>query len=827
VKLLVAGGSVDYIAHENQSLKAHLTGVAKICREYAAVIGCADYGELLGYLHDSGKYSDSFQRYIRAAIKAKKEADKEFNPDDDEDFVDARGLKGKIDHSTAGAQFVWQKFSRGTKQEQFFAQVLSLCLVSHHSGLIDCLSNTSNGPIDTFSKRIGKSHERTYYKDVIAKAEIIEDIETIMNKPDFFKPFDNIINDIEKKNPQENICAFQEGLLVRFLFSCLVDADRQDSADSEKVKNIKIRQNNVYISWEELIQRLENHLISKFGESKTSIDGIRREISEQAFVAATREKGIFTLTVPTGGGKTLASLRFALHHAKKHTFTHIFYIIPFTTIIDQNAGITREILEIHPEEKGKIVLEHHSNIGAERQSWKEKLLTENWDAPVVFTTMVQFLEALFGGGTRGVRRMHQLANSLIIFDEIQTLPIKCVHLFCNAVNFLVDQCGSSVVLCTATQPLLGQVDAKKGALQLSEKNEIVSNVHELFQKLKRVDVKDYRRDNGWTDLEVAELVESCVQEHGSCLVVVNKKDSARTLYEAVKAKNIAECFHLTTAMCPAHRKDIIKVINERLHQKLPTICISTSLMECGVDISFGSAIRYVAGLDSIAQTCGRCNRHGETDAGVVYIINPANEDLSKLEDIKNGKQEAEEVLSDYKVNPEAYSCDQIGPELMGWYYENYFFRKDQRDKMDYPISKKEAGYREESILNLLASNEIITSQSQPSSLHLKQAFMTAGEWFKSIDAPTESIIVPYGEKGKEIINQLCAAFDVEKQYKLLQEVQQYSVNVYPQIIKILKDKKVLFRVQEDTEIYYLQETYYSDEFGVATEAVAKEGLLNV
>ncbi|MDD5724500.1 MAG: DEAD/DEAH box helicase [Syntrophales bacterium] len=237
------------------------------------------------------------------------------------------------------------------------------------------------------------------------------------------------------------------------------------------------------------------------------MDEIRKEVSAHCLDAAKQPGGLFTLTVPTGGGKTLASLRFALHHAKEYGMDRIIYIIPFTSIIDQNAQVVREILEPEecPGDAGRIVLEHHSNIGADIQSWKEKLLTENWDAPVVFTTMVQLLETLFGGGTRGARRMHQLANVVIVFDEIQTLPIKCVHLFNNAVNFLVDHCGSTVILCTATQPLLGAVDQKKGALELSEKNELMPNVGKLFIDLKRVHVHDCRKSLGWTYSEIAAL----------------------------------------------------------------------------------------------------------------------------------------------------------------------------------------------------------------------------------------------------------------------------------------------------------------------------------
>jgi CRISPR-associated endonuclease/helicase Cas3 len=230
--------------------------------------------------------------------------------------------------------------------------------------------------------------------------------------------------------------------------------------------------------WGKLIERLENHLASFKKDEK--IDAIRTEVSKHCLKAADREKGIFTLTVPTGGGKTLSSMRFALHHAKKHSLNRIIYVIPFTTIIDQNADVIRKILEPKTERYSSIVLEHHSNLTPDEESWRGKILSENWDAPVVFTTSVQFLEALYSGGTRSVRRMHQLANALIIFDEIQSLPIKCVHLFNNSINFLVESCKASTVLCTATQPLLNKVDTIKGACANDFSNEIIPTICEIF-----------------------------------------------------------------------------------------------------------------------------------------------------------------------------------------------------------------------------------------------------------------------------------------------------------------------------------------------------------
>jgi CRISPR-associated endonuclease/helicase Cas3 len=811
-----------YIAHKNQELYEHLEGVAELAKINAEKVGMRNYGELLGLLHDFGKYSAEFQKYITDAIKKN---EPQFNPDEDEDFEDPTGKKGKIDHSTAGAQFLSYK-NDSSNAHKILGQFLSLCLVSHHSGLINCLTTDNSGTWDSYSRRLSKNDNKTHREECARNVDkhILERIETIIADQSFTKPFEKKCRDIVSASPDTNplstVAQFQLGILARFLFSALIDADRQDTADSEKPKTARHRLQGNYRSWPEMIDRLENKY--KTFETKNHVDEIRKEISAHCLHAAKQPKGLFTLTVPTGGGKTLASLRFALGHAEKHHMDRIIYVIPFTSIIDQNAQVVREILEPQkcPEDAGKIVLEHHSNIGSDAQSWKEKILTENWDAPVVFTTMVQFLEALFGAGTRGARRMQQLAKAVIIFDEIQTLPVKCVYLFNNAINFLVNHCGSTVVLCTATQPLLGSVDEKKGTLKLSEKNELMPDIGKLFADLKRVHVHDCRKSPGWTYPEIASLAVGQVKENGSCLVVVNMKKAARIIFEEVK-KDGLEVFHLSTGMCPTHRKQVLKTIRQKLEDKEPILCVSTQLIEAGVDVSFRSVIRMLAGLDSIAQAAGRCNRHGSPEIGNVFVVNPAEENLEYLKDIAVGKEKSNRVLDDYKFYPSKYDCDIIGPKMLEWYYQNYFY--ERKDAMDYPVDAN----RKDTLLNLLSCNSnAVTEFSRVNRtmpvINLRQSFMTAAKLFKSIDAPTRSVIVRYGDEGKDLVNQLCSAFEVEKQYALIKKAQQYSVNLFSYEFEKLAEQNALYRVQEETEIFYLDHWYYSKITGLSLEPVRQE-----
>jgi CRISPR-associated endonuclease/helicase Cas3 len=799
-----------------QYLQCHLEGVGALSRVFASKLGLPLSGELIGLLHDLGKYSKEFQDYICSALG--------LIDGDADDYVDANERRGKVDHSSAGAQFVWHAVEAKGALERGLAQILALCIASHHSGLIDCLDPDGE---DTFSKRMRKAREKTHLDEVINAADkpILERAEAILKDPELISSLQARLARIATAQAGHGIIMQQQfGLLVRFLFSCLIDADRLDTATFEKPRANRNRMHGRYEDWPILAGRLEKYLATLV--SRQPIDGLRADISRHCLDAAERQRGsIYKLSVPTGGGKTLASLRFALHHASHHKMDRVIYVIPFTSIIDQNADVVRCILEPSnmPESHGRIVLEHHGNLTPEEQSWREKMLTENWDAPVIYTTTVQLLEALFGAGTRGARRMHQLANAVIVFDEIQTLPINCVHIFNNAIKFLTEQCGSTVVLCTATQPLLDIVDQEKGALRIPDGNELMRDVKGLFEQLKRVELIYDRKPGGWTNDEIATLAKEAAARAGSCLVIVNTKTSAQNLYQLCKLEASTPVFHLSTSMCPAHRKRILRVIRHRLKWEKATLCISTQLIEAGVDVDFGGVIRFVAGLDSIAQAAGRCNRNGKRETGVVRVVNPKDENLGKLEAISIGRDKTERVLADYAADPGKYGNDRLGPELMAWYYKNYFF--DRADQMDYPVSADAVG-RADTLLNMLSGNlnaytDFNKRQPNHPQFLLYQSFMTAAKAFKAIDAPTRGVIVPYAKGGREIVNDLCAAFEVEKQYDLLKRAQQYTVNVFPHVLSKLEKAGAIHPIQAGTQIFHLDPRYYSPEFGLLTEPSGK------
>lgn len=828
-----------FIAHrrdkdlKNQTLEEHLSGVAALSQKFAAKLGLETAGELIGLLHDLGKYSNAFQHYLRSALG-------DFDQDADE-YLDATAHKGKIDHSTAGAQLIWNTLNNKGQRESASAQILALCIASHHSGLIDCLAAGSQSPAhDRFSKRMQKPEQDAHLDEVMAKMDqtIRQRAQQLLADPALITALTGKLGEIFRCNAERDIPAiFQQGLLLRYLFSCLLDADRIDTADFENPVAAQKRQHGRYQHFPVLIERLETKLAGF--KTDSPVNKIRKTISDTCLQRAEDDQGIFTLSVPTGGGKTLASLRFALRHAEKHKLERIIYVIPFTSIIDQNAEETRKILEpADSNDAGNIVLEHHSNLTSDKQSWKNKILAENWDAPVVYTTMVQFLETLFGSGTRGARRMHQLARSVLVFDEIQTLPVNCVHLFNNALQFLVDHCGSTAVLCTATQPLLHQVDPGKGCLNLSANSELMQgqdlSVAQLFEQLRRVKIADRQRPEGYSFAELAHLALKELKITGSCLLIVNTKKIARRVFELAKEDLPAKTaiFHLSTSMCPAHRKKSLALIKQRLAEKRPVLCISTQLIEAGVDVSFGAVIRLKAGLDSIAQAAGRCNRHGERkDAngqplkGRVSIVNlpAADEQLGMLPDIAIGQAQTDRVLRDFAQAPATFDRgDLLGPTAMARFFKYYFFER-QAD-MSYP-SHDEHG--NDSLLNLLAQNTKLLSnyqrinkrQSPP--IVFRQAFMTAAKAFKAINAPTRGVVVPYGERGREILNELCSAYEPDKQYALLRETQQYTVNVFPHLLDDLIDAGALHTVQEGIDILYVKDEYYSADFGLSNEIVGE------
>jgi len=817
------------IAHFRQSdqtpqpLLEHLLSTSELCGEFLSKMNLKDVGELLGFLHDIGKVDTEFQNYICSAEGL-------INPDADE-YIDHINKKGKIDHSTLGAQIAFEKLSSKGQKGEIAAQVLSLCLASHHSGLIDCLSPDGN---NQFRKRIEK--EINLSQKELSTCEHNTYIQSInqwslnnIQESLFKKLYDMREKGIDSKKT----LAFKHGLFIRYLLSCLIDADRISSADFESIGNKNIRNLGNYPSWESL----EDHLNKKLEEfttkkDKNNVDLLRNMVSKACLDAAVKPRGIFQLTVPTGGGKTLASLRFAIRHAAIHDLERIFIIIPYTSIIDQNAREIRKIME-ERNEQGKllhnIVLEHHSNLTPERQTYRHMLLTQNWDAPIIITTQVQFLEALFKGNTRSTRRMHQLANSIIIFDEVQNLPIRCIHMFNVALRFLVNDCHSSAVLCTATQPLLDKITPTQMSLSIPADFHIISKENTLYHKLKRVEIFDQRKPQGWSVAEATDLILDQRRKMGNVLMIVNTRKSARILFQELNKQSIKGVYHLSTNMCPAHRLYILDEIKSKLDKKQPVVCISTQLIEAGVDIDFNAVIRHLAGLDSIAQAAGRCNRHGRLMEkngkkllGTVIIINPSYENLYRLKDIQIGKDKTLRILDEFKETPSLFDEDLLNLYAMRRFYRYYFF--ERQAEMGYQIDPNSKVGRNDTLFELLSQNqeslnEYIRTKQQNPEMYFLQSFKSAGQIFNVFDSMTQGVIVPYTEKGCQIIESLKRTQDLGTEIQQIRSAQQYSVNLYENELTALKEIGAVREVQKGGEIFYLEKEFYSNQVGWITTSI--------
>ena len=797
-----------FIAHvrktdqSEQTVATHLTETAAIARALAAKLDLPEVGELLGLMHDFGKYSAAFQAYIKAATGV--------NPDVDVEDTLPNGQK--IDHSTAGAQWIYRRLKKFGAQNgigELVGQMLGLCIASHHgAGLIDCLSPEGGA---VWRTRFDKDDALTHLSECEQNADEVvkRQAEGLANQDlvDLLKK--SIIKILKQPNSNDKIKEFYLGCLTRFLFSCLIDADRTNSADFERGVQKDVCCLTTKPNWQEAIDKLETHLANF--QIRYPIDQIRRDISDACLKRAADVQGIYTLTVPTGGGKTLASLRYALHHAQKHGLDRIIYIIPYTSIIDQNAEAVRKILG------EDWVLEHHSNIEPEKQNWQDKLLSENWDKPIVFTTMVQFLDAWFGGGTRGARHIHPMTKSVLIFDEIQTLPVKCVHLFCNVLNWLKQFGKSSAVLCTATQPLLDKLSKPEfGELKMAENPEIMGEskaLNQLFDELSRVEIHYQNKAGGWSVDEAGAFLLEQFQTASSCLFIVNTKQWARELYQYCQRQNVPSeaLFHLSTNQCSAHRKTIFDEIKRRMNNKEPVICISTQLIEAGVDISMACVIRALGGLDSIAQAAGRCNRHGEKDGkGQVYVLNLQEPNFERvLPDIHQGQIHADRVLREF------IGQDILQPNAIKQYFRYYFYNRS--DEMAYSVKNSTSG----SLLDWLSDNgqNVYSSKNnqraKPFPL-LMQSFKSAGKTFAVIDAPTRAVIVPYGE-GKDLIAKLCGEWNPKAMYQTLAKAQRYSVNVFPNVWQKLEKEQAVHEVQAGLGIYYLKDEHYIDAYGLSVD----------
>lgn len=673
-----------------QLLADHLHNVGRLAGERAASFGMAEAARAAGLLHDLGKYTDDFQRRIA-------------------------GDAVRVDHATHGAIQAVERYGQ-------LGHLLAYGIAGHHAGL-------ANG---------AEGIERTALRDRLRGAGLPPLLDHWRSEIDL--PDKRTLALPLKPHSRER-SGFQFAFLARMLFSCLVDADFLDTeAYYDRLEGRASVRDAPVPSLHALRDRLDERL-ARFA-ADTEVNRVRAGILRHVRRQAECDPGLFSLTVPTGGGKTLASLAFALDHAIRHGQRRVIFVIPFTSIVEQNAGVFREALGPLGE---AAVLEHHSAFFAKpprdepehfQAREKLRLAMENWDAPIVVTTAVQFFESLFAAKPSRCRKLHNIADSVVILDEAQTLPLKLLRPAVAAIDELARNYRSSIVLCTATQPALS---APAFAGGLDDVRELAPEPPRLFRELERVRIRHVGvlDDQTLTD-------ELCRREQVLC--IVNNRRHARAVYQSIA--DLPDARHLSTLMCAKHRSAVLKEIYGTLERGEPCRLVSTSLIEAGVDISLPTVLRAEAGLDSIAQAAGRCNRNKEwpVDASEVLVFATANEDWAPPPELRQFAEAAQEILR----QPQ-YRTDPLSPAAIRAYFELLYWQK---------------GGEALDAHNLLG----LAQNSALDSLPME----TLAEKFRMIENAQMPVIVPWDEEARDALERLR---HVEKSGGLARLLQPYLVQV--------------------------------------------------
>lgn len=770
-----------------QTVEEHCHGVAEIAAELLRDIGLGKTAYLSGMVHDLGKFSENFKNYIEKAANGEKVQ------------------RGSVNHTFAGVRFLLEKHSDEQLSgfSDIILEILAYAVGAHH-GLFDCVDDNNN---NGFTKRIQK--EGIDYLNAAQEFLKIccseQDIEDLLKQSE--KEFFPVFNEIEKladnadAKIQNTQITFYIGFLARLILSAIIEADRSDTSqfmNGYSEKTVK----NISEIWINCIKNVEQKLSTM--PLDKPINKTRAQISALCAEAGNLESGIYRLNLPTGAGKTLTSLRYALHHALAHNKKRIIFTMPLLSIIEQNAGIIHDYIG-----NEELILEHHSNIVETDENDeldKRELLVESWDVPIIITTMVQLLNTLFAGKTANIRRMQALCNSIIVIDEVQTVPDKMLSLFNLALNFLAKICNATIILCSATQPCFEKTmypldKSVKDLITLTKEQETV---------FKRVRL-EYKGEMDCEEL--ADFAAGILEENNSLLLVCNTKNEAAVMFNLLcsKIKDV-KAFHISAGMCTAHRKETIKEMQEALENKQQKVlCVSTQVIEAGVDVSFARVIRLLAGMDNIVQATGRENRNREFDGlAPGYIVRLKGEVLKGLSEIEAAKNAAANLLVKYKNNPQIYDDDLISAKAVNEYYKS-LYENVKSGYHDFYIESVR-----DSILNLMSCNGNVDSEKIPeyNKYFMHQALKTAGGLFTVFDESSIDIIVPYN-RGKEIIQEVFAVGDkdYEKLKAILKEAKLYTVSLFKyQKIKLEEQGALIF--VPNAGVYILQDGYYDELTGL-------------
>lgn len=640
-----------------QPLAEHLRETAARARIHAEAFQAGDWGWLAGLWHDAGKYSDEFQKLLTDAS------------DDNIEHPQ------RVDHSTYGARRAKDKWPNGK------GILLAYVIAGHHTGLIN--GRDPGDGCSSLAERLKRKLPYTFHVP-----------ENLFDADKPKMPF----------TPDTTRAGYEVSFFIRMLFSCLVDADFLDTERHMNPKRFSLRAPEY--SLDSIQKKLDKYLEKlQKGAKPMSVNRVRAGVLDNCLRAANWAPGLFSLSVPTGGGKTLSSMAFALRHAVKHRKNRVIYAIPFTSIIEQNAGQFRYVFG------DEAVLEHHSNYEPKEEDHRTKLASENWDTPIVVTTNVQFFESLFACRTSRCRKLHNIANSVIVLDEVQALPSELLLPCIETIRELALHYNCSIVLCSATQPAIDKrPDFNVG---LEGVREIVENPVLIASSLKRVQTTDLGT------LDDANLAER-IKEHDRVLCVVNTRNRALKLYTQLSSE--PGVYHLSAAQRPVDRSEIIQKVRDELEKESLCRVISTQLIEAGVDIDFPVVYREIAGIDSIAQAAGRCNREGNLKTGDVFVFR--GEDSLPPGYFRHTAQAAESVMR-------RFSEDILSLDAIEEYFRDHYW--SQGDRLD---------------------NKAILRSLQEGIRPLDFPFRRVAKEFQMIDGSYKPVIVPMEEEAQALVEQV-------------------------------------------------------------------------
>lgn len=797
-----------------EAVSEHTAKTEYLCREKGKRCGMANMMSLCGILHDMGKNKKKFQDYIRA------------------DRIEQEKMSGRIAHASTGAKYVYDKYHSIEKQNvRILTELVSYAVAAHH-GLFDCVDIEH---VDKFTQRINDVEDYTEacknageylgdYKleEIFWKAS--DEFEKIRSElkdsyeyiKDMLKGKQKQLSEIKSSLRQYQL--FFYAALQRLMLSILIDSDweatfdfmtdtdtlgKQVNQDRKVIFAEAERNFQVYMK-EKRLTAEKDKLTDREKEINIARDFLQKECEEFAQNPA----GIYCLPIPTGGGKTLSSLAYALQYCKEHSETErVFYISPYISITEQNADVFRSALK-----NDEWVLEHHSCVIRNEEQGEEDYQTDrslgldiNWEEPFICTTFVQFMNALFSDRKQSLRLMHRLIHAVVIIDEIQSMPLKCVNTFNYMMNFLNVVCGTNIILCTATQPTLAETDCP---VYYGRPKYMIQDVSKWFQTFRRVEICLSEQRYTFDELK-DEIVEETGRYH-SILIVLNTKSAVRKLYDLLETQNI-NVEYLTTNLCAEHRSDKIEKLKKILRQHEETIVVvSTNLIEAGVDLSFECVYRSIAGLDSLAQSAGRCNRNGEMEHGTVHLIELEGENTGNMEELMQSISVTRQTLHYFKK--EGGRDDLLAPEWMDQYYK-LLYTKDENNtremnfRMNFPI-------RNTNVLELLT----VGYKSSDKKNIMNQAYKTAGKEYRIIDDDSFGVIVPY-RKGKKLIKNIQEAKDWKQIKKYIRNAQRYTVNARGNQLKKMEELGLIQSVTENIPNLYMISApgAYHDQCGITGE----------